>query len=150
MEKELDIVAAGYIVHEGKILLIHHRKLNKWLPVGGHIEKNETPCEALRREIREEVGLEIDFLQYPEPRRGNSLEYPLPFYVNRHHIKDSHQHYCLFYLCKPKSKEVHIEESELINYSWLLPNELSSLNPPMNDGDLTTCLEAINLASKLA
>ena len=100
----LDIVVAGYIVKEGKVLLIHHKKLNNWLPVGGHIEKNETPDGALRREIREELGIEVDILNYPKERRGNRKEYAFPFYVNVHHITRNHLHYCLFYLCKAKER----------------------------------------------
>jgi len=43
--------------HEKRILLIHHRRLDTWLPVGGEIEPGETPLEAARRELFEETGL---------------------------------------------------------------------------------------------
>ena len=43
--------------HGGAILLIRHRRLGTWLPVGGEIEPGETPLEAARRELREETGL---------------------------------------------------------------------------------------------
>lgn len=44
--------------HDHRILLIKHRRLGTWLPVGGEIEAGETPLEAARRELHEETGFE--------------------------------------------------------------------------------------------
>ena len=48
---------AVFVVWEGKVLLHWHRKLEMWLPPGGHIEDGELPDEAALREVREETGL---------------------------------------------------------------------------------------------
>ena len=50
---DMHTVVAGYMVHGGKVLLILHNKLGKWLPPGGHIEKNETPDDAVIRDVCE-------------------------------------------------------------------------------------------------
>ena len=41
----------------GAVLLVHHRRLGTWLPVGGELEPGETPLEAARRELLEETGV---------------------------------------------------------------------------------------------
>ncbi len=43
--------------HGGAVLLIKHKRLGTWLPVGGEIEAGETPLEAAARELKEETGL---------------------------------------------------------------------------------------------
>jgi 8-oxo-dGTP pyrophosphatase MutT (NUDIX family) len=52
--------ASGFVLApEGDaLLLIHHRKLQRWLQPGGHVEAGDADIEAsARRELREEVGL---------------------------------------------------------------------------------------------
>src|SRR4026208_168306 len=38
IHEKVDFTVAIFVVHKGQVLLIHHRKLDKWLPLGGHIE----------------------------------------------------------------------------------------------------------------
>ena len=50
--------ASCYIVDgHGRLLLHHHRRLDRWLQMGGHIEPAESPETAALREGREESGL---------------------------------------------------------------------------------------------
>lgn len=63
-------------------LLLHHRKFNKWLPPGGHVEAWENPAEAAIREVQEETGLDIAPLLVSGPRMDDDTTYlPTPTYV---------------------------------------------------------------------
>lgn len=50
---------SGYVLDEARerLLLIHHIKLRKWLPPGGHVDEDETPQSAVVREVAEETGV---------------------------------------------------------------------------------------------
>jgi 8-oxo-dGTP diphosphatase len=46
---------------QGDVLLVDHRKAGLWLPTGGHVEPGEHPAATVRREAREELGIEAVF-----------------------------------------------------------------------------------------
>ncbi|MGI8811572.1 MAG: NUDIX hydrolase [Pyrinomonadaceae bacterium] len=58
-------VAAVILNHRCEVLLLNHvlRPYSGWGLPGGFIEAGEQPEEAIRREIREETGLELDALR---------------------------------------------------------------------------------------
>ncbi len=47
------------IFERGKVLLAHRRDIDWWNLPGGGMEAGETVEEAMRREVREETGLEV-------------------------------------------------------------------------------------------
>lgn len=54
-----------YIEQDNKYLMLHRVKKendinkDKWVGIGGHFEKDESPEECLLREVREETGLTL-------------------------------------------------------------------------------------------
>jgi 8-oxo-dGTP pyrophosphatase MutT (NUDIX family) len=144
-----DLVIGGYLIHDNKVLLIHHKKLNLWLPPGGHIEKDETPDEAAEREFREELGLEVELLNRNDvPAGGNIVkQLAVPFYVNVHNVGD-HNHCCFFYLCKLKNKsKIKINKDELKNSSWFSIEELNQKKIPVDVRNIA--LKAFELFNSL-
>ena len=53
-------VAAAIVRNDGRILAIRRRDNGHWEPPGGVLELGESIEEGLRREVREETGLEIE------------------------------------------------------------------------------------------
>jgi 8-oxo-dGTP diphosphatase len=63
-------VVAAILVREDRVLLCHRRDDRSWYPAvwdlpGGHAEPTETLQEALARECREELGIEVRDLVDP-------------------------------------------------------------------------------------
>ena len=55
---------AGAVIRDGNVLLVHRSPLKRFYPgvwdlFGGHVEAGESPDAALRREAREELGIEV-------------------------------------------------------------------------------------------
>lgn len=126
-ERKLDWTIGGVIVHEGRVLLLDHKKLGVWLFPGGHVEANETPDAAVIREVKEETGLDIIFMHTsPPPKLADEKDHlHLPFYTNVHSVGD-HDHYCLYYLCAPRdATKAHAAEEQ--NVQWFTAGEIKEL-----------------------
>lgn len=59
---------AAYNSREKQVFIGHHKKSGLWLFNGGHIDKGETPEEALTREMGEGWGVEISLQKIGEPK----------------------------------------------------------------------------------
>ena len=72
-----------------RILLVKHKKFNKWVQPGGHIEDEETPEEAALRETYEETGIKVKLLGDRFPREDDFIK-PLGIQRNRNKEGDVH------------------------------------------------------------
>src|SRR5690242_4805870 len=102
IHEKIDFTVAIFVVHEGKVLLIHHRKLDKWLPLGGHIELDEDPEQAALREAKEESGLDVELLGERPPTTGAGTRALIaPRFLDIHRITESHEHIGMIYWARP-------------------------------------------------
>lgn len=69
-----------------RALLHRHPKFNRWLQPGGHIEKLEDPVTALIREVKEEVGIDLEPYFGPHVAFSNVRILPLPAQVTSIYI----------------------------------------------------------------
>jgi 8-oxo-dGTP pyrophosphatase MutT (NUDIX family) len=99
-----DFTVAVFVLHHDHVILHPHRKLGIWLPPGGHIEPNELPDEAARREVAEEAGIAVELVG----QRGIATDYPgqpvqlvRPEGIQLEQIGPGHQHIDLIYFARP-------------------------------------------------
>ena len=60
----IDVVAGVIRDGEGRYAMIHHMKENLWFFPGGKVEKGECRIAALKRELKEEIGVEAEEKHY--------------------------------------------------------------------------------------
>ncbi len=99
-----DFTVAVFVVRAGHVILHQHRKLGIWLPPGGHIEPDELPDDAARREVLEETGIAVDLVG----PRGLETDYPgqpvqlvRPEGIQLESIGPGHEHIDLIYFAQP-------------------------------------------------
>ena len=110
-QAKYSIGAVGVVINsEGRVLLVEHALHPKyiWGLPGGWVGRNENPAAAVRRELREELSLdvEIETLLLAETPFKNHLD--------------------LIYLCRANS-EIGALSYELLSYRWFVPNELPKI-----------------------
>ena len=111
--------STGFLVRDGKVLLVNHRKLRMWLPFGGHIEPNEDPVEALHREAREETGFEIEIVaERPEIDQRGVHVLPAPETILLEDIEPGHVHIDLIYFVRPVGGAQRLASTEHREIRW--------------------------------
>lgn len=97
--------ATGFVVDGSRTLLHWHKRLQQWMPPGGHIEPDEDPVQAVLREIEEETGLTTAVIA---GRQAAPFDYPkqlpAPYTILVEDIPgpdEPHKHIDMIYFCRP-------------------------------------------------
>ena len=142
---KIDFTVAIFVVQDSKVLLIHHRKLNKWLPLGGHIELDEDPEVAALREAREESGLEVELVgDRPPTTEPGTRALIAPRFLDIHRITDTHEHIGMIYWARPRNGSVALAPEEHHEIRWCGREDLDALRPPMANAVRWYCCRAID------
>jgi len=146
IHEKYDFVVNAFIVFGDKVLLVHHPRYDKWLPMGGHIELDEDPDVALSREIQEETGLEVEILSSrPEINSPETKFLYVPNYIDVHEANSPHRHIALNYFAKAKNNS-HVKSAEHDEIKWFSISDLKDSKYNLSESVKFFCEEAIKAA----
>ncbi len=145
IHEKIDFTTDVFIVHKGKVLLRMHEKYHVWLAVGGHVELDEDPAAAAKRECMEEVGLVIHIIGEEKVQTwGTRKEIARPQAMNMHPVSDTHTHISFVYYATAES-DVVVPENATDQWMWLTKEEVAS-HEDVNPDIRAYSLEALTLA----
>lgn len=121
--KEGHVTGSAWVVDRAgkKVLLTHHRKLDRWLQMGGHADGESDVLSVALREVEEESGLRevepisneiFDIDIHLIPKRGNEAE---------------HFHYDIRFALMNLGSEEYIVSEESHDLRWINISEVSEL-----------------------
>ena len=106
MELKKEKCCGCIIIENNKVLLVYEKNGNFWGFPKGHMEKGENEIETALREVKEEVGLNVEIID--KERR----------YILNYIIRDEIDKTTVLYLAIPKNKEIVMQESEIEKVKW--------------------------------
>ncbi|MBA3848559.1 MAG: NUDIX hydrolase [Opitutus sp.] len=119
------LTASAWVVDaaRSRVLLTHHRKLDRWLQLGGHVDGEADLLAAALREVREESGL----------RRARPVSVEI-FDVDRHRIparktEPEHWHFDVRFLLEADPAETLTVSDESHDVAWVPLAELGRYSP---------------------
>lgn len=114
MMPEREFISTVFVVDDNKVLLTWNKKVKTWIPVGGHIDSNELPCQSVIREAKEESGLDIELVSpYDRSVSGNLIQ---PVHMHLDNVKPDHEHINLIYFARVKGgKMAHTSDEDTPN-----------------------------------
>lgn len=93
------------IINDNKVLLVYEKNRNFWGFPKGHTEENENEIQTALREVKEEVGLDVEII--------SDKRYKLHYI-----IRDEIDKTVILYLATPINSNITKQESEIQEANW--------------------------------
>jgi len=143
------VTASAWILSpdRNRVLLTRHRKLNRWLQLGGHADGDACVLRVALREAREESGMR-DFGVICPGGTPEGVDSILPLDIDVHKIpargqEPEHAHHDIRYLLVAHEGQPLAISDESIDLAWFDPAELEPLAPDASLRRL--CAKALGL-----
>ena len=121
-----DFCASAFVIdpHTKKILLVKHKKYNKWVQPGGHVIEGEVPEETAMREVYEETNLKIEIIGERFPRESDFIR---PLGIQKNYGEDI-THVDIIYAAVPiRDTLVTYDPNESTSVGWFSREELDHI-----------------------
>jgi 8-oxo-dGTP pyrophosphatase MutT (NUDIX family) len=117
------VTASAWIVNPSRTrcLLTHHRKLGRWLQLGGHADGETDVLAAAMREAREESGLQS--LRALSPQIFDCDVHPIP----ARKAEPAHFHHDVRFLLEADDTEPLVISEESNELAWVALGDVASL-----------------------
>ena len=124
-------LVAGIVPADGGVFLVDHRLAGLWLPAGGHVEPGEDPLDTVRRETREELGIDAEF-----PHGGGQ-----PVFITVTPTTDPpalrHTDVSLWYVLRGhRELPIRLDQREFTGGRWWTTAEIRAAGPAVFDPHL--------------
>jgi 8-oxo-dGTP pyrophosphatase MutT (NUDIX family) len=122
------ITASAWIVSHDhrRILLTHHRKLGRWLQLGGHADGQTDVADVALREAQEESGMH-DFEWVPVGGRIVPIDVDVHRIPARKH-EPAHEHHDIRFLLIAKPEQRLRISDESVDLRWFDVDETDTLD----------------------
>lgn len=115
---------------EQEVFVHMHRKMQKYMEIGGHMELDETPWQTIAREMAEEAGYELSNLELYQPdymplTLSRTVVHPVPSLMVTYQPVPGHYHTDITYVFHEISEASNVpQKGESQDLRWMTFSEL--------------------------